>query len=230
MASAASTPSISSAEIRVGAAGRQAPVVYIVGDAEPDADLDALARGRSATLARLAVRDWGASLTPWPAPNPFRPGETFAGEADATLRELLGSAIPQIERAHGLKPARRAVCGYSLAGLFALWAFASSGAFEACACLSGSLWYEGLPGRLAGLPFDGRGRFAFLSVGSREKDGRRQAARSVEERMLEVAEVLRRGGCRVETATGPGNHFQHVQERYEKGLAALDLALAQKAP
>lgn len=212
-------------DAQVSSEGPTSPAVYIVGDVEPDVGLGALAAGRLSTLVRIPVRDWGASLTPWPAPNPFNPAESFKGEAGKTLAEL-AAAIPLVERAHGLSPQSRALCGYSLAGLFALWAFASSGAFQACACLSGSYWYEGLPERLGALPFDGCGRYAFLSVGDREKAARRQAFKSVEEGMLACAEALRRDGCQADVSVGPGNHFQHVPERYEAGLAALDRALA----
>ena len=49
--------------------------------------------------------------------------------------------------------------------------------------------------------------------------------RTVQKRMEECVELLRRRGCSVDFVLGPGNHLQHIPERYEVGLRALDKAL-----
>ena len=76
-----------------------------------------------ANVARVPVDAWGDALTPWPAPALRPDGEPFGGHATATLAELVGERGPAAERAGGLAPSARSICGYSLGGLFALYAF-----------------------------------------------------------------------------------------------------------
>lgn len=156
----------------------------------------------------------------------LRQGRTFGGDAATTLDELVNEAITAVETRKGLTPHKRAICGYSLGGLFALYAFANEARFAACASLSGSLWYPGWVERLRKLDMPGEGRFVFLSVGSEEKRGG-GLFRSVEDNTRETAGILRERGCSVHFEAGPGNHLQHHEERFAKGLAALDGALCQ---
>lgn len=205
-----------------GKAGPSAPVIYVIDLPYHPFDLAKVTHGLSSTVVRLPVRDWNDSMTPWPAPR-IRDEETdFGGDADATLAELTHEALPAIERAEGLTPVSRAICGYSLAGLFALYAFVRTDAFAACACLSGSLWYKGWVPYLRTLDFDATDRYAYLSVGSREKKAPLPIMRTVQDDMQACADILRAHGCRVDCVVGPGNHFQHQQERFAAGLAALD--------
>lgn len=232
-----------------GAGGPNAPAVYVVDLPYHPFDLASIAQGRTANLVRVPIRDWNASLTPWPAPALRSEEDDFAGEASVTFEELVTGAIPAIERAEGLSPSRRGICGYSLAGLFALYAFArgfssaQDGAqpvrpshptdscplaypFQACACLSGSVWYEGWINYLRTLEFDASGRYAFLSVGSREKNAGIPLLRTVKKNMQASAQILQQHGCEVDYVVGPGNHFEHTQERFDAGISALDAFLS----
>ena len=84
----------------------------------------ALSEGRACTIVRVPVRDWNDSLTPWKAPCPRRGGAPFGGSAAATFLDMRETIVPLVEAQMGAhRPARRAICGYSLGGLFALFAF-----------------------------------------------------------------------------------------------------------
>ncbi len=205
-----------------GAGGAGAPVVYVVDMAECPFDIDEPARGRTCTIVKVCVHDWDDSLTPWPAPGLYRGDPDFKGEAAVTLAELVDEAIPAIEQAEGLVPVKRAICGYSLGGLFSLYAFSYADAFSACACLSGSVWYEGWVEHLRGLEFDGSGRFAFLSIGLKEKHAAPKILHSVQDNMEQCAAILREHGCEAEFVVGPGNHMSFGKERFDAGLTAID--------
>ena len=180
-------------------------------------DVAAASAGLRSRVVSVSVEDWGDALTPWPAPA-LRPGEKdFGGQADETLASLA-------ETLNGA-PGLHAICGYSLGGLFALYALAREPRFAACACLSGSVWYEGWVDWLRANAPDCAGRHAFFSVGKKEKRAG-LPFRHVEEDLAACAEILRAHGCRVDVALGPGNHMQHVTERLAAGLAALDAFLA----
>ena len=213
------------AQVHIGAQGTSARVIYVIDSPEHPFDVEVLTRGRAATIVTIPVANWNDTLTPWPAAGIYRGEPDFGGHADETLADLLGEAIPAVEAAHGLTPAARAICGYSLGGLFSLYALTHADAFAACACLSGSVWYEGWVEHLRELPLDLTGRFAYLSLGTKERRAARPILKTVQGRMEECADILRARGCKVEYRTGPGNHLQHIPERLDAGLTALDAFL-----
>ncbi|MBP3884556.1 MAG: alpha/beta hydrolase [Olsenella sp.] len=218
-----------SCEAFAGTAGALAPVIYVIDSPEHPFDLAPAAGGRASAVVRLPVRSWGDSLTPWPARGLYREEPDFGGKASTTLAELCREAIPAIEREKGLSPRRRAICGYSLGGLFVLYAFARTEVFDACACLSGSVWYEGWVDYLRALDFDGAGRFAFLSIGSKEKRAAPKILQGVQDDMGQCAQILRDHGCEVEYVVGPGSHMSFYRERLDAGLGALDAFLSREA-
>lgn len=202
-----------------------APVIYVIDEFEHPVESSVLSEQRQATVIALPVRDWNDSLTPWPAPRIYRESEDFGGHAAVTLDELL-RAIPAIEQAEHLTPCSRAICGYSLAGLFALYAFVSLEEFSACACLSGSVWYEGWVDHLRALDFDATGRFAYFTVGNKERKSRNRIFRSVEDDMAACADTVRAKGGTADFLVCPGDHLHHIPERCSAGLRALDDFLA----
>ena len=213
---------VSSCVLHRGGGGDCAPAVFVVDSPEHPIGLVELAIGRSSNVVSVPVCDWGASLTPWPAPGLYRGEPDFGGRAHDTLTELCERTIPEIERREGLRPGTRAICGYSLAGLFALFALVHGDAFSACACISGSVWYEGWTEHLRASDVDLTGRFAYLSVGTKEKRAARPILHAVQNNMEDCTRILEKHGCTVRYQTGPGGHLQFVPERFDAGLGALD--------
>ena len=217
------------ATVYAGKGGSQAPVIYVIDLPPHPFDVAPVASGRSVTIVTVPVENWDDALTPWAASGLYPRDADFGGDAATTLEELLTNAIPFIERKNHLAPQKRALCGYSLGDLFALYAFVRTSAFDACACLSGSLWYEGwvnyLRDYLRGSAPALEGHFAFLSIGAKEKSARPAILHSVEDNMRKSADILREHGCEVEFVVGPGTHFDHGLERFDAGFTALDRAL-----
>jgi len=91
------------------------------------------------TLVCIHVQSWNDTLSPWKAKGSG--DETFGGMGNGTLSWLLGKCIPEVEKDCAYE--KRFIGGYSLAGLFSLWAFIQSGMFCGVASVSGSLWFEG---------------------------------------------------------------------------------------
>ena len=192
-------------------------LIYVIDSPEHPFDLATAAEGLRSRVASVPVADWADALTPWPAPA-LRPGEKdFGGRA----KETLASLAVMLDQA----PGPHAVCGYSLGGLFALFAFVQEPRLAVCACLSGSVWYEGWVDWLRENAPDCDGRYAYFSVGKKEKRAG-LPFRHVEEDLAVCADILRTHGCRVDVALGPGGHMQHVTERLAAGLTALDGFLA----
>ena len=87
-------------------------------------------------LVAVKVNDWQTELTPWPAPAVF--GRTSFGDgAQATLDFITGRLLPHYPTCSVL------LGGYSLAGLFALWAGYQCSSFKGIAAVSPSVWYPG---------------------------------------------------------------------------------------
>lgn len=208
--------------VYMGSQGPSAPVVYLIDSPEHPFDTSSLTQGWSYTLVTVPISAWGDALTPWPADGLYREEPDFGGHAATTLEELLEETVPDLEATWGLSPSMRAICGYSLGGLFSLYAFTHCDVFVGCGCLSGSVWYEGWVDYLRERELDLTDRFAYLSVGTKEKRGGNPLMRTVQRCMEACADILQEDGCEVQYVTGPGNHLQYIPERYDAGLSALD--------
>ena len=135
--------------------------------------------------------DWNDSLSPWPASACFRGGGAFGGYADRFLQTLTESILPAAERELGLAPTRRALCGYSLAGLFALYALYRTDRFTHIASASGSLWYDDFLDFLrANAPRVPNARVR-LSLGDREEFTKNPRLAAVGSATRETVQILR---------------------------------------
>lgn len=112
--------------------------------------------------------DWERDYTPWPAPAlPDR--DPFLGGGPRFLRFLTETAKPWLDARFPTLPGSEhtLLAGYSLAGLFALWAACNTDLFGRVASLSGSLWYDGWVAYLQEHRPDANSRI-YLSLGKRE--------------------------------------------------------------
>lgn len=66
--------------------------------------------------------NWNHDRVPWDSPAAFKNGEPFTGGADDYLRLLVEKIIPEAEEGLNGVPQWRGIAGYSLAGLFAVYA------------------------------------------------------------------------------------------------------------
>ena len=83
-------------------------------------------------LIAIKVQNWNADLSPWPAPAVFGK-EGFGNGAADTLAEVLRICDKQDKT--------YIIGGYSLAGLFALWAAYQTDVFKGVAAASPSVWF-----------------------------------------------------------------------------------------
>lgn len=190
--------------------GERDMVVYLPLEPDKAAELQAMLPAPRPTLVALHDLEWNDVLSPWPAEGVFRGGD-FAGGAEAFLRELVEDVLPAVEKA---PPRYRALAGYSLGGLFAVYAALNTDCFDAVASVSGSLWYDGFVDYA--LARRCQARRVYLSLGDREKHTRNARMARVEDCTRAVAQHL---GCGVEM--NPGGHFQDELPRMARAMAAL---------
>ena len=203
------------------AAANSQTVVYAVMDqAEAQAVWSMLKEPKPA-LAAISGVDWNRELSPWPAPRVFRGGGDFGGKGPAFLDMLTGQIVPQAEAQLGFVPVSRAVAGYSLAGLFALWSVFQTDMFDLAASVSGSLWFDGFLDYVkSSARFNGL-RQIYLSLGDKEKNARNQRMAAVEDCTRQTAELLRAQNVPVTFEMNPGGHFQDIPGRITRGIDQL---------
>ncbi len=175
-------------------------------------------------LAAVGGLDWERNMTPWPAEPATRNEAPYAGGAGAHLAWILAEALPAVERelaSAGIEVSYRVIAGYSLAGLFALWAPWQTGAFARAASASGSLWYEGFLEYAAGQEPIRVPDAAYLSLGSKEHRTPNRLMRHVRERTEQMAGLLRGLGARTTFELNPGNHFQDPDLRMARALLSV---------
>lgn len=128
------------------AAEADAPVVYLntFGD-EGQKVYDALKASGCPPLSLVAISglSWEHDMAPWAGAAAFKNGAPFTGSADAYLRLLTGELLPAVEWELPGTPRWRGIAGYSLAGLFAVYALYHTDVFSRAASVSGSLWFAG---------------------------------------------------------------------------------------
>jgi predicted alpha/beta superfamily hydrolase len=166
-----------------------------------------------ASILSFDGMDWNAVLSPWPAKKVFK-GADFAGKGDQFLEDVLSNEY-LLEKTWK----HRIIAGYSLAGLFSLYVCTKTDLFEGCVSASGSLWYDGWIDYLKKNPV--QCKYAYLSLGDREKKARNQRMALVEEKTEETNTILQKYMMTV-FEMNPGGHFQDMQERLFKGIQWME--------
>lgn len=172
--------------------------------------------GHGFVFLALVLDDWVADLMPWhdDAVTRKTQGESRASH---TLYYIQHTLLPWATQAYGPLPC--VLGGYSLGGLFALWASALADDFKGVAAVSPSVWIEGWDAFASSRP--SMARVVYLSLGLREERARNR-------RMAAVGPCVRRQHERLVGSLGEGHcvlewnaggHFDHEAERMARGFA-----------
>jgi predicted alpha/beta superfamily hydrolase len=167
-------------------------------------------------LAAFELEDWILDLMPWPDRNISR--EEEAGKrAQDTLSYVLLSLVPALQDRYGRLP--MILGGYSLGGLFALWASMQTDCFRAIAAASPSVWIEDwIPYAEKHAPMADR---IYLSLGDREEHVRNQAIARVGDNLRAQYGLLQRqlGPDSCTLVWEAGNHFTDNEERLARAFS-----------
>jgi hypothetical protein len=94
-------------------------------------------------FAAIPVESWNDALSPWEVPAVWGK-QGFGGKAADTLRFLTEQGMPTLKQQFELSENVKIILGgYSLAGLFALWASTQTHLFYGIAAASPSVWFPG---------------------------------------------------------------------------------------
>ena len=177
------------------------------------AQLEALAP-KPFLLATIELEDWTIDLMPWWDGNISRDPE--AGKhGQETLDFILNDLLPELESRYGALPV--ILGGYSLGGLFALWASCQTDRFRAVAAASPSVWIHGwLSFAKKNVPMADA---IYLSLGDREEHVKNQAIARVGDNLRAYYELLQAQSRRCTLVWEEGNHFNDNAGRLARAFA-----------
>ena len=172
------------------------------------------------SFAAIRGIDCYTELTPWKSPALRKKEPDFGDGANAYLAELTEKILPEIS-AQIPAPSFSILAGYSLCGLFAVYAAFHTNAFKRIVCGSGSLWYPGfLEFCKAYEPSKKIDRISF-SLGDKEALSKNPVFAAVKKNTLEIQNVFQESGVAATFTEFPGNHFFEAEERLAKGITSV---------
>lgn len=178
------------------------------------AHIKELTGGQNFCLKAVRVNSWNTDLSPWPAPAVFG-DEDFGEGASRTLEILLREIIPEILSENE----KIYLGGYSLAGLFALWAGYQTDFFEGIAAASPSIWFPGFTDYMRANTLQAGA--VYLSLGDREDRTKNPFMSQVGNAIRDGYAVLRNAGINCTLEWNKGNHFKNPDLRTAKAFAWL---------
>ena len=173
------------------------------------------------TLVAISDLDWNHDMVPWDSPPAFKNAEPCTGGADDYLRLLIDEIIPTAEKEIDGVPRWRGVAGYSLAGLFSLYAIYRTDLFSRVGSMSGSLWFPGMKEYILSHEPKRRPNHIYFSLGDKESKTRNPILRNVRQNTEEIQASYQGKGIDTVFQLNPGNHYDHAAERTAAGIAWL---------
>ena len=163
----------------------------------------------NADFRMIAVRvpDWNRDLSPWTAPAVF--GKESFGDGAADFLDGILPLCPEGKTCY--------IGGYSLAGLFALWAAYRTGRFAGVAAASPSVWFPGFTDFMQENRIQSKA--VYLSLGDREEKAKNPVMAAVGSRIREAEGILKAQGIPCTLEWNPGNHFRDADIRTAKAFA-----------
>ena len=162
------------------------------------------------TILAMRINDWNQELSPWEAPPVFGQ-EGFGHDAKDTLQYITDILSPEF----GFEDI--AIGGYSLAGLFSLWACYNTDIFSGCAAASPSVWFPDWDDFIQSNTI--RTKNVYLSLGEKESKTKNQLMRAVSERIELQYDLLKdQLDESVILEWNPGNHFQDFIKRKSRAF------------
>ena len=167
-------------------------------------------------FAAIPVESWNDALSPWEAPAVWGK-QGFGGKAAETRRFLMEQVIPILKQQLRLPENVKIILGgYSLAGLFALWASTQTNLFYGVAAASPSVWFPDWMEFEQQRPI--QTQHIYLSLGDKEEHTKNAVMAVVGDniRTLHSQLIARGADCTFEWNSG--GHFKDAGLRTAKAF------------
>lgn len=173
---------------------------------------------REFNLLCVGNLEWDHDMTPWYCP-PLMPNDTpCTGGADEYLELLVKDILPKALEIISGTPSRICIAGYSLAGLFALYAMYHTDVFDRAASMSGSLWFPDFRDYVLEHSMKRHPDKLYISLGDKEARTRNKLLKTVRNNTEDIVRYYKEQGIDVTWELNPGNHFRDAAVRSAKGI------------
>ena len=169
-------------------------------------------------LVSITGLRWDEELSPWAHAPVVSREDNFTGEADKYIRRLAETIIPRIEEKIKA-PTSRIIAGYSMGGLFALYAPYITDLFSRAVSASGSVWYPGFVSYVQENDFLRKPDAVYLSLGDRDSRTKNRFLSQTENCTRELCSIYKSQDINSIFELNPGNHFKDAPHRLAKGIA-----------
>ncbi len=199
-------------------------IVWITGQSDAAKLLQSCSRHscRMFNLLIVEVTNWNDELSPWPCAKCIASDDVYAGHAGEFFDEIESKILPAVLERLPSSPLWIGLIGYSMAGLFALYAsHLESSCFTRFASVSGSLWYPDFEDWYTSTPFFSMPHAVYLSLGTKESRTSNRFLSGTADRTEAIARFLceRKIPCVFEW--NPCNHFQNPDARLASAITWL---------
>lgn len=204
-----------------GEAWKNVPVIYLnTVHGEGKAVWDQCRQIGCPAFSLVAVSGirWDHDMSPWPIPPIAKNDTPCTGGADAYLALLTEKILPAVEATIGGRPEYSVLAGYSLAGLFAVYAAYHTDAFAGIISASGSFWFPEFVDYVKEHELRRVPERMYFSLGDREAHTKNPYLSSVEERTKTLYEYYSLQGIQTTFVLNPGNHFDNPNRRMAEGI------------
>ena len=179
-------------------------------------------------LVVISKIDWDADMSPYPADKVICERDNFEGNADEYLKWMLTSLIPHCEKLLRVDNPRRILLGYSMSGLFSLYAMYHTDKFAAYISASGSLWYPDFDDYIISHEPMTKSP-VYLSIGDKECISKNTYLQTTIDKTRHIYEHYKRQGHVAHFELNPGNHFMDGDIRQAKGIKWAIAALRKES-
>ena len=182
-----------------------------------DDEVAAIAQSdRKYLFAAIPVENWNDALSPWKSPAVWGK-QGFGGKAGKTLRFLTEQVIPSLKQQFDLpKNIKIILGGYSLAGLFALWASTQTDLFYGVAAASPSVWFPDWMEFEQQRPI--QTQHIYLSLGDKEEHTKNAVMAVVGDNIRTLRSRLAERGADCTLEWNSGGHFKDADLRTAKAF------------
>ena len=167
-------------------------------------------------FAAIPVESWNDALSPWKSPAVWGK-QGFGGNAAETLCFLTERVILILKQQYPLPENVKIILGgYSLAGLFALWASTQTDLFYGVAAASPSVWFPGW------MEFEQQhsiqAQRVYLSLGDKEEHTKNTVMAVVGDNIRTLRSRLAERGADCTLEWNSGGHFKDADLRTAKAF------------
>lgn len=166
-------------------------------------------------LLAIKINNWNDELSPW-FDKAVYGNNDFNGEGNETLL-FIDELIKEYKKEY--PNTKFIISGYSLAGLFALYASYNLDYFDGVVASSPSVWFKDWDKYIENNEI--KTNRIYLSLGDKEKNSKNNRMAKVEERIELQKEILLKNNKDVYLEYNPGGHFNEPQKRMIKGIKYL---------